>query len=726
VSDTSLVFNLVARDNTEQGLSSAQQNFDTAAAGIGAGMAVALGAGFMDNLSMEAANAKLAAQLALGPAEAAEVSKVSAAVYTEAWGDSAATVNEAIRGVYQNIGDVSAVEGGLESVTTKVLALAETFDQEVGPATAAVGQLIKTGLAADANEALDILTRGFQVGNDKAGDLLDTVNEYSTQWRDLGLNGEQAMGILQQGLQAGARDADIVADAMKELNIRVQDKSAAEALKMLGLNADDMAAKFAKGGPEAADALDTILDSLRENVPETERYAVAQQLLGTQSEDLSKALMGIDPSTAVEAMGEVKGSTQEMADTLQDSPAKALEEFKRKALEELGIITGGFLTFATDNQAVMEPLAYTLLGLATTVLIVKGAIMTYTTIASVVAGANAIINASTWTVIGNWLRMMGIGIMAYLRIAAGAVASALTTAAAWTGSALVAIGTWVAAVVRAALTAVAQFVLMAGRAIIWAATMAAQWLIAMGPVGWVIATIVGLVALIIANWDTVVAWTGQAWDWVWQKIQSAVGAVLTGVGWLAQVPVMVGGWFADMTNAAIDQAMSLVNWLVGLPGRMSDALGSMKDLLYNKGLDVVTGLWNGIKAMGAWLKDTLIGWAREIIPGPIADALGISSPSKMMAEVVGRWIPPGIVAGAQAEAPAMNRALGELVDPQAARPSSPLTAGTRPLMAGGAGGSLVTVRIVVDGPEQVKRLLRHIVAIDGGGNVQAAFGTTGS
>jgi hypothetical protein len=32
------------------------------------------------------------------------------------------------------------------------------------------------------------------------------------------------------------------------------------------------------------------------------------------------------------------------------------------------------------------------------------------------------------------------------------------------------------------------------------------------------------------------------------------------------------------------------------------------------------------------------------------------------------------------------------------------------------------VRILVDGPESVTRLLRHIVAVDGGGNVQAAFG----
>jgi hypothetical protein len=727
VSDTSLVFNLVARDNTEQGLSSAQQNFETAAAGIGAGVAAALGVGVAANLDMEAANSKLAAQLGVGPAEAAELSKVSAKVYGEAWGDSVQTVNEAIRGVYNNIGDVSEVEGGLEGVTTKALALAETFDQEVGPTTAAVGQLIRTGLADDATEAFDILTAGFQSAANKSDDFLDTINEYSTQFRRIGLDGQTATALLAQGLEAGARDADQIADAIGQFGELTLSSSTTvqDAFKSIGLDADEMAAKIGQGGKSGQEALQMTLDALRGTKDETVKLNAATALFGDPGTVMGDALFALDPAGAAAATGidKAAGSTDKLVKTVGDNPASALESFKRQAVQKLSEVSGTFIQFATENQAVFEPLAYVLSGLAVTVLIVKSAMMAYTAIASIVAGANAIISASAWGVIGNWLRMMGIGLMAYLRIAAGAVTSALTTAAAWTGSALVSIGTWIAAVVRAALVSTAQFLLMAVKAVAWAAVMAAQWLIAMGPVGWVIATIIGLVALIIANWDTVKEWTGAIWNWVWQKIQAAVGYVLDAVGWLAQIPGWVAGWFRNMKDAAVRQALGLVDWMRGLPRRIGSAVGNLGSLLWSQGQDVIRGLWNGIKSMGGWLWDKVSGFAKDMLPGPVADALGIGSPSKVMADVVGRWIPPGILQGAEEEAPAMNRALGKLVDPEQMRPSGTLTAGTRPLMASPAGGAQVTVRLVVDGPEAVKKLIRHIVAVDGGGDVQDTFGS---
>ncbi|MCD9592446.1 hypothetical protein [Streptomyces sp. 8ZJF_21] len=54
-------------------------------------------------------------------------------------------------------------------------------------------------------------------------------------------------------------------------------------------------------------------------------------------------------------------------------------------------------------------------------------------------------------------------------------------------------------VIRVAAVTTAQFPLMAAQAVAWAATIAAQWLIAMGPIDWIILTATALVALIIAK-----------------------------------------------------------------------------------------------------------------------------------------------------------------------------------------------------------------------------------
>src|SRR5690606_37294568 len=150
-------------------------------------------------------------------------------------------------------------------------------DLDVGQTSRAVGKMIKTGLAKDATEALDILTAGFQSGANEADDLLDTFSEYSTQFRNMGLSGEQAMGIISQGLRAGARDADVVADAIKEFSIEAvagSDKIR-DAYGELGLNADKMFAALGKGGPEAAKALDITLDKLREVEDPVECNALA-------------------------------------------------------------------------------------------------------------------------------------------------------------------------------------------------------------------------------------------------------------------------------------------------------------------------------------------------------------------------------------------------------------------------------------------------------------------
>src|SRR3546814_15045689 len=78
--------------------------------------------------------------------------------------------------------------------------------EEVGATTRAVAKMIKTGLAKNAEEAFDILTRGAQTGANEAADLLVTFSEYSTQFRQLGLDGQPSMGLLSHGLQGGHRD----------------------------------------------------------------------------------------------------------------------------------------------------------------------------------------------------------------------------------------------------------------------------------------------------------------------------------------------------------------------------------------------------------------------------------------------------------------------------------------------------------------------------------------
>ncbi|WP_205447440.1 phage tail tape measure protein, partial [Candidatus Frankia alpina] len=292
-SDTSLIFNLIARKRVSEGLAKVREKFDSAATGIAAGIGGALGYGVASSLDMGAASAKLAAQLGLNTTEAASVGKTAGKVYSGGWGDSMDTVNEAIRGVTLNIGDLGkGAAGGLQGMSSKALMLSQTFDQDLGGATTAVGQMLRTGLASSADQAFDIITAGLQAGADKSGGFLDTLNEYGTQFRKMGIDGQTATGLLSQGLKAGARDGDLVADAIKEFSIRAIDGSTttAQGFKMIGLNASDMATRIGKGGSSASSALDETLDRLRGIKDPVLQSQAAVALFGTQARAARRSL----------------------------------------------------------------------------------------------------------------------------------------------------------------------------------------------------------------------------------------------------------------------------------------------------------------------------------------------------------------------------------------------------------------------------------------------------
>ncbi|MCP3817836.1 hypothetical protein NLX86_06700 [Streptomyces sp. A3M-1-3] len=406
--------------------------------------------------------------------------------------------------------------------------------------------------------------------------------------------------------------------------------------------------------------------------------------------------------------------------------------------------------------------------LAGVLVAVKVAMLANAAATAVVAAKNRVMALSQTPVILGWLRMQAVGVGAMLKIAATSTVSAARTAAAWLGSALVSIGTWVAAVVRAAVTAAAQFLLMAGRAVVWAATMAAQWLIAMGPIGWIILAVAGLVTLIIVYWDEIKAWTIAAWDVVWAKIKwfvdlvvqlflnfTLVGLIIkhwdtitkaTSTAWDAIVDfikgipgaiynaflnftpigLMIKHW-STIKDGSIRKAKELVGWVRGLPGMIANGIGNLGNLLYGKGQSVVSGLWNGIKSMGGWLRSTLMGWARNLVPGPIAKALGIASPSKYMADHIGKWIPAGVVLGIEAGQAEVDRTMAGLVQAPAAAGSMSagqrLAGGSAPLTRPGFMPQVVIVRFDFGhGDSAFKTAIQKIVRVDGQGNVQTAFG----
>ncbi|MDT3438344.1 phage tail tape measure protein [Pseudofrankia sp. BMG5.37] len=635
-----------------------------ASAAIGAATGAALAAGVQSSLSAGGDNAKLAAQLGLDPTAAASAGKIAGSIYSNNWGDSLGTVNTAIRGVYTNIGEGNAT--WLKDTSQKAVAIGDIFETDVGGVTASVGQLIKTGLVDNADQAFDVITRGFQSGVDKSGDFLDTLNEYSVQWSKFGLDAKTATGLLSQGLQAGARDSDLVADAIKEFSIRAIDGSTTTAagFKAIGLDAGAMAAEIGKGGTAATGALDLTLDRLRGIKDPVAQAAAATALFGTQAEDLGAALFALDPSEAVSALGQVEGATTDAMATISASPASALETFKRNFQMKLTEVGGIIVKWATAHQSFVQPLLIGLGALAAVIVTVRIAMAAWTAAQVAWRVATTIATGVQWAfnaaMSANPIGLIIIGVLA---LVAGIVllyrnsetARAIIQGA-FNGIKVAAMvvydfftGHWgqVGAVlswpfVQAWGLIQSGFSLVTGAASAVIGWVRSNWPLLLG----ILTGPIGLaVVMIVKHWSDIQAAGVAVLNWIISLpgmivstlasvgqflaapfvfgFQLVSGWVETGVGWFLALPGRVGSAIVSIAqvllapyvigfNLVSGAVTTAVGWFVALPGRVGSALASIGSTLASP---FVTG-WSAVSGGIT----TAVGWFVGI-PGRLGTAL---------------------------------------------------------------------------------------------------------
>ncbi|GLW45500.1 hypothetical protein Stsp02_11620 [Streptomyces sp. NBRC 14336] len=619
-------------DGAEEGVQQATSRMDrlkTAAAGAGLAVGAVLVSGMQEALDQGQITARLGAQLGTTPAVTKQYGQVAGQLFKEAIVGNFQEGADAIKAVAgSGLLPPGATNAQIQSIATNAHDLADVMEVDVGMAAQAAGTMVRNGLAKNGKEAFDLLVAGSK-GLGKAGeDLLETFTEYSPIFAEAGLSGQTAMGLIRQAVQGGwGKDTDKVADAFKELQLRVGEggKAAADSLKALGLDYKQVIEDMRAGGKRGEGAMDQVTDKLRELGPTSDvaKQAV-KDLFGGPGEDLGATAYKLDVDQAAKSMDGAKDSADDLGNGLRDGAGHNLTEFRNKL-----------------QQNVVEFLGSNVVP--------------------------ALSKAFGWVQDHQGMIKGGAAIITALVVPA--------------------------------------LLLLGGKALWAGIQMARAWVMALGPIGWIGLAIAGLVILVIAYWDEVKKYTLAAWDWVVDKLVWAKDAALAAIDWLGTIPGKIAEWFGEakdwavrkltelvswlgglpgrviaaisamaglligkanesfqgFKDAAAKKATAFVTWVAGLPGRISRGIGSLTSLLYTKGQNVVQGLWNGIKSMGGWIKSQLISWAKSAIPGPIAKALGIGSPSKVTA-AQGRWIGKGLVKGLTGSKKQVQSAADKLAD----------------------------------------------------------------
>lgn len=165
-------------------------------------------------------------------------------------------------------------------------------------------------------------------------------------------------------------------------------------------------------------------------------------------------------------------------------------------------------------------------------------------------------------------------------------------------------------------------------------------------------------------------------------IPAAVDAIITVAEGLVdhvdEIIIAAGSLIAGLTQGLIEALPRLVVRLPEIIGAIVKGLLSGMASIGEVGSQLVHGLFDGISNAASWLYDKLRGWVSDVLDW-VKGLFGIHSPSKVFANEIGKFIPPGITLGVEQ---AMPRAMRDMGEELSALSALPMGGGTTTNMGG--------------------------------------------
>lgn len=180
--------------------------------------------------------------------------------------------------------------------------------------------LVSGGMVKSYVDAFDLILGAQQKGLNLTGDMMDTLNEYAINFKNLGLTGGEALGLINQMYEANIRNTDLAADSLREFAISANDGSVSTraAFKALGFDSDAMGKSFAAGGDEAKRAFEAIMVAMAAIEDPQQRTNIGLALFKTRWEEANTAIAAMDLKKAGQQFDDIKGKTDKATDALQE------------------------------------------------------------------------------------------------------------------------------------------------------------------------------------------------------------------------------------------------------------------------------------------------------------------------------------------------------------------------------------------------------------------------
>ena len=245
-------------------------------------------------------------------------------VYNANYGESLGDVSDTLSTVTQMTDELDDVS--LAGVTKSAIALEDVFGYDTVESLRAANSLMdQFGITSE--QAFNLIVQGAQNGLDQNGDLLDVINEYAVQFKDVGYSADDMFNMLANGVETGSWSVTALGEAVKEFNIKMSDGTAQEAVEALGFSWESVSEAWSKGGDDAKDVFNMLLNELGGLENTTDGYNIGVGLMGTMWEDL-----GYD---AVLALSQTEGAISSANDAMAQMDSAAYDTLE-SSLSQLG------------------------------------------------------------------------------------------------------------------------------------------------------------------------------------------------------------------------------------------------------------------------------------------------------------------------------------------------------------------------------------------------------
>lgn len=143
----------------------------------------------------------------------------------------------------------------------------------------------------------------------------------------------------------------------------------------------------------------------------------------------------------------------------------------------------------------------------------------------------------------------------------------------------------------------------------------------------------------------------QAMPTIVQAIVRALPQIINGIvnGLTQAIPQLISAGI-QLLVAIVQNMPAIISGVVkAIPQIITAITNALREAIPKMdtmGLDLIKGLWNGISNATSWLLGKIKGFVGNVLGG-IKGFFGIGSPSKVLRDEVGKWLPPGIGIGVE-------------------------------------------------------------------------------